>query len=73
MTNEFPKMLFKMGSAFEWEGRKLDSLLVHDAGQEAAAFDDGWLTSAMVLDADDAAPADDEAPAPRRGRPRKVA
>jgi len=67
MMNEFPKMLFKPGTAFEWEGMKLDSLTVADADAEAEAFADGWLTVDML--GDDAEPVAD---APRRGRPRKA-
>lgn len=40
--SEFPKSLYRKGTAFEWEGARLDGLTVLDAKQEAAARADGW-------------------------------
>jgi hypothetical protein len=40
--HEYPKMLVREGTAFEWEGRVLDHLTVADADEEAAARDQGW-------------------------------
>lgn len=40
--NEYPKNLFRDGSAFEWEGRKYDGLIVHSKEEEAEAVKAGW-------------------------------
>lgn len=42
MTNEFPKILYRDGTAFEWEGQTLDLLIVADADEEKAARVNGW-------------------------------
>lgn len=70
--SEYPKMLYKPGDAFEWEGMKLDSLIVVDAEAEGVAFDEGWLT-ADLLGNEPAPLPQDAVAAPRRGRPSKVA
>lgn len=70
--SEYPKMLYKPGDAFEWEGMKLGSLIVADAEAEVAAFADGWLT-ADLLGNEPAPLPQDAVVAPRRGRPPKVA
>lgn len=40
--SEFPKSLYRKGTAFEWEGTALDGLTVLDAEQETAARAAGW-------------------------------
>lgn len=52
--SDFPKMLYREGSAIRWEGHDLDTLTVLDAGDMAAARGDGWLTAAEVLDGETA-------------------
>lgn len=47
--NDFPKMLYKLGSELVWEGRKLATKIVADAEAEAAAVEDGWLAIADFL------------------------
>lgn len=52
MTDEYPKMLYRDGTAFEWDGRALDTLIVDDAAGEAAALADGWRVTGNPLDHD---------------------
>lgn len=42
--SDFPKALYREGTAFEYEGRSLDMLRVEDADEMKAAQADGWLT-----------------------------
>lgn len=39
---EYPKMLFKTGTALEWDGGTFDTLIVADAAECEAAIADGW-------------------------------
>lgn len=39
---EYPAMLYKRGSAFEWDGEMFDCLIVEDADEAKAALADGW-------------------------------
>jgi hypothetical protein len=39
---EFPAMLYRRGSMFEWDGEMFDYLIVNDAEEVAEALDDGW-------------------------------
>lgn len=59
---EFPAMLYKTGTMFEWDGGLFDYVIVADADEAEIALADGWVPHK---------PAEDEAPA-RRGRPRKT-
>lgn len=68
---DFPLMLYKAGADFEWDGRRLTSLIVDDAEGKAAAEADGWLTAADVCSLGAAEP-EAEADAPRKGRPAKA-
>ncbi len=45
--DEYPKMLYKTGSEFEWEGLSLDTITVADADEEAAAT--GYKTAEALL------------------------
>lgn len=47
--SEFPKSLYRKGTAFEWEGTALDGLTVADAEQEAQARKDGWGDAADAI------------------------
>lgn len=40
---DFPKMLYRDGTEFEWDGRPTDTLVVTDNAEFEAAIDDGWL------------------------------
>ncbi len=46
--DEFPLTLFKAGTALDWDGMRVDMLIVHDADEQAAAHEDGWLLAADV-------------------------
>lgn len=63
MADEYPKMLYRAGSAFRWEGCDLDCRIVSDEADEATARADGWAGLDETTDAEP----------PKRGRPRKVA
>lgn len=39
---EFPAMLYKRGSAFEWDGELFDYVIVNDAEEAEIAAADGW-------------------------------
>ncbi|MDE2442200.1 MAG: hypothetical protein KGP14_14365 [Betaproteobacteria bacterium] len=65
---EYPKMIYRDGDGFEWEGHSLESLIVADAGEEEAALADGWRVSPNPLDHD----GDGKPGGARRGRPKKV-
>lgn len=41
---EYPKCLYRDGSSFEWEGHKLDGIVVSDGNEEAEAVKGGWRT-----------------------------
>ena len=47
--DRYPLALYRPGSEFEWEGRKLDILAVGDATDEALALEQGWQTAEQVL------------------------
>lgn len=47
---DYPQMLYRPGTAIQWAGHSLDTLIVADAGEAAAARKDGWLTPAEILD-----------------------
>lgn len=42
--DEFPKMLFKPGASYDWDGAGVDFLIVNDADEEASAIADGWAS-----------------------------
>lgn len=44
---EYPKILYKKGTSFEWEGLSLDLLTVNDADEEKAAT--GYVTVEKLL------------------------
>lgn len=48
---EFPKCLYRAGSAIEWEGRKIDTFIVEDAEAEAKALKEGWQRVETFLEA----------------------
>lgn len=52
--DEYPKMLFRDGAEFLWDGRGTDALAVASAGEEASALADGWKLSADYLASDPA-------------------
>jgi hypothetical protein len=39
---EFPATLYKVGTAFEWDGATFDFLVVNDSEEADAAAKDGW-------------------------------
>lgn len=43
MSDQFPKMLYREGTEMEWHGLSLDTLVVADADELAAAKKEGWL------------------------------
>ncbi|UKK84749.1 hypothetical protein L7H23_01195 [Sphingopyxis sp. BSN-002] len=45
---EYPKCLYRDGSAFEWEGHKLDGIVVNDKEEEAEAVKAGWRTNPLA-------------------------
>lgn len=47
--NGFPLMLYRAGSALQWDGRGLDVLVVDDATALATARAGGWLTVADLM------------------------
>lgn len=59
-VTEYPKMLYRDGSAFDWEGKAVDYRTVSDAAEEDAAVTDGWRHGREAEDA------------PKRGRKPKV-
>jgi len=48
----FPKMLYKDGTAFDWDGKGVDILTVSDEAEEQDALADGWRASRDPLDHD---------------------
>ena len=40
--DEYPKMLYRTGTAIEHDGRSLDTLIVDDAEAEKLAAAEGW-------------------------------
>ena len=48
MESEHPKMLYRLGTAIEHEGKSLDTLVVHDAETEDAARKEGFSDLADV-------------------------
>jgi hypothetical protein len=44
--NVYPMMLYRAGDAFEWDGRKTDSLVVADSKEHATALATGWVEGA---------------------------
>lgn len=67
--SDFPMMLYKSGSEIEWDGAKFNTIVVEDADALTVASDAGWLTAGDVAAAL-AAPAGEEAAAPRGRRPK---
>lgn len=57
---EYPKMLFKPGTSYDWDGIGVDFLTVGDAAEEADAIAAGWSFDRPGEEA------------PKRGRPRKT-
>lgn len=47
--HEHPKMLYRDGSAFEWEGRSLECVIVCDHAGEAEARKVGWRDALELL------------------------
>lgn len=45
---EYPKCLYRDGSAFEWEGHKLDGIVVNDKEEEAEAVKAGWRANPLA-------------------------
>jgi len=62
---QYPRMLYRDGTALEWNGLSLDTAIVADAEEEEIALSDGWRIDPFPHEAV-------EAPK-RRGRPKKVA
>lgn len=48
---EFPYMVFKVGTAFEWDGEHFDYLVVADEDEFKAAIKDGWSAEKPTADA----------------------
>jgi hypothetical protein len=48
-SNEFPKMLYRIGDEIEWEGRHLATLIVADAEAAKEAISNGWQHLADLL------------------------
>jgi len=67
MRVEFPAMLHKLGSMFDWNGVMCDYVIVADQDEADIALADGWVFGSPV----DAEPAPVEPVAIRRGRPPK--
>lgn len=63
--NEYPKMLYRSG----WSDLD-DCVIVHDMEQEGVANDGGFVPLGPI---DAEKEQEDEAPKPRRGRPKKDA
>lgn len=49
----YPLMLYRAGSAFCWDGKETDSLVVDGADQHEAALSDGWQEAAAYLTDED--------------------
>lgn len=43
MNLEFPAMLYKRGTALEWDGELFDYVVVNDAEEAEIALSDGWV------------------------------
>jgi len=39
---QFPAMLYKLGSMFEWDGEMFDYVIVNDEEEAEIAISDGW-------------------------------
>lgn len=48
----YPRMLYRSGNSFSWEGHDLDTRTVADADEEAQAIAEGWRISPLPLDHD---------------------
>lgn len=65
--SEYPKMIYRLGNEFVWDGVGVDMRIVDDHAEESAAIEDGWsLTQPAKPEPEP------ESSAPRRGRPPKV-
>ena len=49
MGSGYPKMLYRDGSEFRWDGRPTDSVVVQDAEEAEIALLDGWKLPADYL------------------------
>lgn len=47
--SQHPKVLYRDGTAFEWDGRRFDILAVADEAEEKRAIADGWRTADDVV------------------------
>lgn len=47
--SDYPMMLYRAGSAFSWDGKDTDSLIVADGDAHDEAAKDGWQTAADYL------------------------
>jgi len=72
MRVEFPAMLHKLGSMFDWNGVMCDYVIVADQDEADIALADGWVFG-FPVDAEPAPvePTPAEPAAVRRGRPPK--
>ena len=50
--SDYPKMLYRDGSATEWEGKTFDTLIVDDKDEEKEALGDGWRLAADAFEAE---------------------
>jgi hypothetical protein len=62
---EFPAMMYRAGTAFQWEEVRVDTLIVAKEAEYEAALAEGWSIGKPSADAADAEPPK------RRGRPPK--
>lgn len=47
--HEYPKLMYREGTAIVWEGRSLDTLIACDHAGEVEAARSGWLTAEQLL------------------------
>ncbi len=55
---EYPKMLFRIGTEFPYEGKMLDSLVVGSGDEEDVARDAGFVGLAKAMEAEEPAKVD---------------
>lgn len=69
MALEFPALLYKPGTMFEWDGETFDYVVVNDEEEAEIASADGWVPHKPTPEEDAVIEAAEPA---RRGRPRKT-
>lgn len=53
MIKEYPKMMYIAGSKFEFEGKKLDSVIVKDKDEQELRLSEGWKLNPALEDVRD--------------------